>query len=128
MAAEPYFQFRRTYQNVSGNRRVLAADSATASLIVCPRVTTETIYLQKLHIEVTTSGAFTWSFKDSAGTPIDIVPAVSTAAIAHFDFDFGAEGVPMTQGKDLQLVISGAGAVGWLTWEAYAKRTVVAAA
>lgn len=115
---EPYRRLRTFYQDVSGSFRVVAADAGPDTLVTV-RNANYTIYVQKIHIEVTTTGAFTWTFQDSAGSPIPIVPSVSTAAIAHFDFDFGPNGVPLTLGKSLVLSISGAGAVGWVSWEAY---------
>ena len=53
-----------------------------------------------------------------------IVPSVSAAAIAHFDFDFGPDGVPCTEGTAFNLNVSGAtGAVGWVSWEALKRVT-----
>lgn len=118
---EPYRRKRTFYQDISGS--LLVAAAATTSTLVTVRNGNNTLYVQRVHIEVTTTGAFTWSFQDSAGTPIPIVPSVSTAAVAHFDFDFGPEGVPCTVGKNLVLSISAAGAAGWVTWEGYSKLT-----
>lgn len=123
---EPYRRNRTFYQDVSGNLNVTAATDDT-TLVTAP--TNHTVFLQKLHIEVTAgSGAVTWTIKDSAGTPVLLVPVVSAAAIAHFDFDFGPDGVPCTEEKNLLLDVSATGAVGWVTWEGFKKRTKVAAA
>lgn len=125
MAAEGYLQRRRWNQDISGNLRTTAG-TTTTTLVTNARPLVDTIYIQRLHIEITTGAAQTWSFQDS--TPLDLVPALSVAAIAHFDFDFGPDGMPLAQGKNFVLTISAAGAVGNATWEGYQKRTVVAAA
>lgn len=123
---EPYNKLRTVYQNVSGQLNVLAA--TTTSTLQTGKAN-YTIYLQKVHVEVTAgSAAKTWTFQDSAGTPILLVPSLDASAIAHFDFDFGPRGIPLTEGKDLVLSISAAGAGGWVSWEAYSKLTAVAAA
>lgn len=120
---EPYNKHRTFHQNVSGN---LSVGTATDDSTLVTLKASNTIYLQKLHVEVTAgSGAVTWTFKDSAGTPINLVPAVSAAAIAHFDFDFGPQGIPLTEGKSFLLDVSATGAAGWITWEAYMKQTTV---
>ncbi len=124
---DPYLRNREFFGTVSGNYRVQAADTGLITLV--PLILLQTIFLQKLHIEVTTlTGSELWTFQDSAGTPIPLVPNVSAAAIAHFDFDFGPDGVPCTEEKALVLNITGAvGAVGWITWEAFTKLTKGAA-
>lgn len=119
MAADSYRRQVSYYQDISGSLTVTTA--ATSSTLVTARNTSQTIFIQKIHVEVTTSAAQTWSFTDSAGTPVNIVPSVSTAAIAHFDFDFGPLGVPCTAGKNFLLTISSAGAAGQITWEGYQK-------
>jgi hypothetical protein len=127
--SEAYRRKQTFYADISGDYRVLATDTGTIAL--ASGKANDTIYVQKIHIEVTTinGGGELWSFKDSAGTPLDIVPSIATSAIAHFDFDFGPNGVPCTEGKDFNLVISVAtGAVGRISWEGYRKRTAVASA
>lgn len=123
---EPYQRQREVNQNVSGFFRTSAATTTTT--LVTNTDTLVQIFLQKIHIEITTGAAQTWTFRDTAGTPLELVPAVSVAAISHFDFDFGPGGIGLTLGKNLELLISAAGAVGWCTWEAYQKRTAVGVA
>lgn len=126
MLGGDYARLRVIYQNASGTLSVLAATDDTT---LVSAKTNHTIFFQKLHVEVTAgSSGKTWTFKDSAGTPVNLVPSVDASAVAHFDFDFGPEGIPLTQGKDFLLDVSATGAVGWVSWEAYQKLTVVAAA
>src|SRR5580692_6963546 len=104
---EPYRRKRTFYQDVSGSTNVLVGTAGPVALATA-RNANNTIYLQKVHMEITTgSGAVTWTLQDTAGTPIPLVPSVSAAAVAHFDFDFGPEGVPCTVGTNLSLVLSG---------------------
>ena len=124
--SEPYRRKVTFYQNISGALNVAAATTTTT---LVTGKTSDTIFIQKLHFEITTgSAAKTWTIQDSNGTPVVIVPSVDASAVAHFDFDFGPEGVPLTEAKNLVLSISAAGAVGWVTWEGYSKRTAVVAA
>ena len=124
--SEAYRRLTTFYQDVSGAFNVLAATDDTT---LVTGKTGHTIYLQKLHIEVTAgSGGKTWTFKDNAGTPVLLVPSIDAASIAHTDIDFGPEGIPLTEAKSFLLDVSAAGAVGWISWEAYMKRTAVAAA
>lgn len=123
---DTYRRNRVYYQDISGTLSVVAATDDT-TLVTNGKVN-DSIFIQKLHIEVTAGAAGrTWTFKDSAGTPVNIVPSVDASAIAHFDFDFGPNGVPCTAAKDFLLDVSSAGAAGWISWEGYQKRTVVGA-
>lgn len=119
---EPYFRNRHFFQKISGNLNVLTTTDDT-TLVTNPRAA-DTIFIQKIHVEITFgSAAKTWTFKDSAGTPVLIVPSIDASAIAKFDFDFGPDGVPCTEGKNFLLDVSAAGAGGWITWEGYQKLT-----
>ena len=129
--SEPYRRKRSFYQDISGSYRSVAADTGIIHLVAAPANSNDTYYIQKLHIEITTvnGGGELYTFQDGAGTPIPIVPSIATSAIAHFDFDFGPEGVPCTQGTSFDLNITAAtGAISWISWEGYKKRTGVTAA
>lgn len=119
---DPYLHNREFFGSVSGNYRVAAVD--TGPIVLVPTIPANSIFVQKLHIEVTTiAGAELWTFQDGAGIPI--VPSVSAAAIAHFDFDFGPDGVPCTEATAFVLNITGAtGGAGWVTWEGFKKLTL----
>lgn len=123
---DPYLRNREFFGSVSGNYRVLSTDNGAIALALS--IAAHTLFIQKIHIEVTTPiGAELWSFQDGAGIPI--VPAVSAAAIAHFDFDFGPDGVPCTEATAFVLNVTGAtGAVGFVTWEAFKRLTLGRAA
>ena len=125
-----YARKRIIYQDKAGSYHVAAADTGTIALLplLTGKFASDNYQIQQIHVEVSTSAAQTWSFQDSTGTPVPIVPVVSTASIAHFDFDFGPEGVPCGAGTAFNLVISGANAVGWVSWLAFQKPAAVVAA
>jgi hypothetical protein len=121
--SEPYHRRRTFYQDISSKLFVAAA--TTTSTLVTGK-TPDTIYIQKIHIEVTAGSAGkTWSIQDNNGAAVTIIPPVDVSAVAHYDFDAGPEGIPITEGKNLVLTISAAGAAGWVSWEGYSKRTAV---
>jgi hypothetical protein len=125
---DPYLRNTRMYQKLSGTFNILAASTGAITLATCK--TNQTIFLQKAHFEVTNGSASElWSLQDSAGSPIQLANNLSaTTAGSHYDLDFGPEGIPLTQGTNLQLFIQGAtGAIGWVAWEAYQKLTVAGA-
>lgn len=119
--SEPYRRKRSFYQDVSSSLKVTASTDDT-TLVTAK--TDHTIYLQKLHVEVTAgSMGVTWTFKDSAGTPVLLVPSLDASGIVHYDFDFGPEGIPLTEETNFLLDVSATGAAGWINWEAYTKLT-----
>lgn len=121
--SDAYLRNREFFGNLSGSRRVLATDTGILQLIAA--IPKNSIFVQKMHVEVTTlTASELWTFQDGAATPVPIVPSVSAAAIAHFDFDMGPDGVPCTEGTAFNLNVSGAtGAVGWVSWEGFKKLT-----
>lgn len=124
--SNPYRRYTSFYQDIS-NSQAVAAGTGDTTLVTAKA--NHTIHIQKVHIEITTGSAGkTWTFEDSAATPVVIVSAVDAASVAHFDFDFGPKGVPLTEAKNFVLNVSAAGAVGWVTWEGYQKLTAVASA
>lgn len=129
--SESYRRKTSYYENISGNVLVASGDSTT-KVLVAGR-TSDTIFVQKIHVEIITASAKTWTFQDSAGTPVvialvDTTSVPSDTKVGHWDKDFGPEGYPLTVDKGLNLAISGAGAAGNVTWEGYRKRVTVAAA
>lgn len=122
-----YDRQREFFGTISGNRHIAAADTGVIALVAA--IAKHTFYIQMIHVEVTTlTASELWTVQDGAGTPVPIV-AVSAAAVGTFTIDFGAQGVPCTEGTAFNLNITGAtGAIGWLTWEGYKKLTLGAAA
>lgn len=114
--------YRKHFQDISGELAVLAATDDTT--LVTVRNTSSTIYIQRIIFYVTTDAAQSMSFEDSNGTPKKIaeVPA-SPGDETRWDFDFGDEGIPLTEGKDFKMMVSAAGLAGQLKWYGYSKLT-----
>lgn len=109
---------------------VAATDySSTAQPLVTPKNSSYTVFVQKIVVSVTTYAAKTWTFQDSAGTPVPVavcsVPAAAptTGGDAKFEFDFGPKGIALTEGKSLDWKMSAAGAAGIVHVEAYERLT-----
>lgn len=129
----------RFYQNFYRKKNVTSVattstDYSTASSIITPKSTSYTLFIQKITVSVTTYAAKTWTFQDSTGTPVPIalasIPAAAptTGGDADFVYDFGPEGIPLTEGKNLDWKMSATGAAGVVHVEAYEKLTAVVAA
>jgi len=125
--SDGYLRQREFFRSISGSRDVAAADTGTIALVAA--IPKHTIFVQRLHFEVTTlTASEVWTVQDGAGTPVPVA-VQSAAAVGRGDADYGAIGKPLTEATALNLVISGAtGAVGSVTWEGYAKLTLGAAA
>jgi hypothetical protein len=77
----------------------------------------------------TTGVAQTITFQDDAGTPVPIAKTVASPTQGEsYIFDFGPEGIPLTAGKNLDMVLSAAGLAGSIHIEGYQKLSSVVAA
>ena len=123
-----YNDYRSFYQDVSDSLNIATGTSDTT--LVTVRNASHTIFLQKVHVQVTgASAGVTWQLTDSASTPLQLTgPFATDTDGSHFDMDFGPEGRPLTEGTNLILDVSGTGAVGSVTWEAYSRITSAVAA
>lgn len=127
--AKTYASYRQFYKDKSVSTAILAAASGTVENVVAPRNTSHTIYIQRILFNVTTDAAQTLTFQDDANTPVVIGKSKSSPGLGlHVVADYGAAGVALTAGKNLDVVISAAGLAGVYTIEAYEKLTVAAAA
>jgi hypothetical protein len=118
---------RRLYKNVSTTLAMTAGVDPSGALIASPG-SKYTIYLQKLVVMVTTDAAPTLTFRDSAGTPVPVSGTPANPGTGEFVLCDLTEGIPLTQGKALDIVASAAGLAGLVTVEAYARLTGVATA
>ena len=116
--------YRNYYPDISGELAVAAATDD--STLVTVRNTSYTIYIQRIVFWVSTDAAQSMSFEDSNGTPKQIaeIPA-SPGDSTRWDFDFGEEGIPLTEGKDFKMMVSAAGLAGQLKWYGYQRPTAV---
>src|SRR5690349_7678949 len=124
--AGDYLYWQKIHGRHSKDGAVAVGDSATVTMITA-KDSNHTIYVQKVHLTLTTAdGTHTWTVEDSNNTP-KILNATDAAASSGSEYiwDFGPRGVALTQGKNLQMVLSGAGNVGTWEVEAYQKLTGV---
>lgn len=127
--------YRSFYQDKSTSLTILAATDDQTSFIA-PKTADHQIWVQRIEVNITTYSAKTWTFKDTADTPVDVahisIPAAAVALPSESNamvIDFGAKGIPLTVGKGLTLDVSAAGAAGRVSVEAYQTLgNVVAAA
>ena len=119
--------YRRFYQDATTSTVVAAADSSDVTLITAK--TNHTIYVQRIIVYITTDAAQSWSFEDTATTPYKIAEVTTSPGDeTRWDFDYGDEGIALTEEKNLVLNMSAAGLAGSVKVYAYHKRTKVAAA
>ena len=125
--SEPYRRLRTFYKDISGSLRATATTDDTT--LVTVKNTSSTIYIQRVIVYITTDAAQSWNFTDSADTPLSICKVTTSPGVdTRWDFDFGATGVPLTEGKNFLLNVSAVGLAGHIEWEGYEKLTAAVAA
>ena len=113
------------------DRTVLAAtDYTTANQLIAARDANHTIFVQKIVVSITTYAAKTWTFQDDESTAVLIaflsVKSAATAEVSEsgtVTWDFGPYGTPLTEGADLDIIMSATGVAGRIHIEAYHKPT-----
>ena len=112
-----------------------STDYTTATALVSVKSAQHRIYVQKISVNLTTYAAKTWTFQDSASTPVPIghisIPAAAAALPSESGsivFDFGPTGIALTKGKNLDMIMSATAAAGAIHIEAYEKLEGVIAA
>lgn len=128
--AGDYAFYRRQYSDKTTD--FIAVAATDDSTVISAKSAGHTIYVQKITVHITTYSAKTWTFEDSAGTPVPIghisIPAAAVALPSESNsmvLDYGPKGIALTAGKDLKLMMSAAGAAGAVHIEAYEKLTAV---
>jgi hypothetical protein len=115
-----YRFIRDFYRDVGRSLRFLAAYTGTAPYLTCPGAK-YTIFIQKIILLVTTDAAQSLTFRDTATTPVVIAVVPASPGVGVITFDFGDDGIPLTEGKNFDIVPSAAGLAGWVNVEAYAR-------
>lgn len=122
-----YGRFQQAYASKTTDFTATTATTTTAA-VISPKSANHQLYIQKIAVSITTYSAKTITFQDSAGTPVPIgLISVAAAAEAHASesgtivIDFGQRGYPLTTGKTLDVVLSGAGAAFVAHIEAYER-------
>lgn len=120
--------YRRYFKNISGNLTVTTSTDDT-TLVTANSSGKTTIYIQRVIGYVTTDAAQSVSFTDSANTPLKIAElTTSPGDETRWDFDWGEEGVPLTEGKNFLMNVSAVGVALTLKWYGYEKITSAGAA
>ena len=126
-----HLQFQYTRKIL--DRQILATDDTTAlNNIIAVKSASHQLVIQKLTFyETTESNGKTLTFQDDASTPVKLGVYSSVTAAAGIPkslvLDFGPTGYALTVGKNLDVVVSAAGAAGALHIEAYEKLGAVIA-
>jgi len=114
---------RLRHQSITGDRNFLAAtDYTTANALVAAKAK-YTIYIQNIHVQVTTDNAATLTFQDTTGTPVIIAKTKPSPGVGPIVFDFGEEGRALPTGKGFNVLMSATGLAGDIHWEGYRKLT-----
>jgi hypothetical protein len=118
-------EHRTVFKDVSLRRTVLAAEDPAAAPLIAGRAG-YTLFIQRIVVHVHTAAAKFWEFKDDNAAPrlVAKLPASAVVGDQHVLLD-SDEGVPLTEGKNLDLATDGAGVAGSLVVEAYLKPTGV---
>lgn len=126
---DAYLRHRQWYTDKSKTYNLLAADTTTElNNIVAVKTTNHQLFIQRIIFSPTTYSAKTLGFQDDAGTPVPIglmsIPAAAVTTGGYTDqyiLDYGPAGMPLTAGKNLDGVLSGAGPAGPIRIEAYER-------
>jgi hypothetical protein len=117
-----YNWFTSQFQDVTSNTTMAVG---TGDTVLVTGKTGHTIFVQRIIATITTDAAQSWSFEDTAGTPVVIAKIPSSPGVGLQTFDFGPSGVPLTVSTNLNLNVSAAGLAGTVHVEAYLKQTAV---
>lgn len=116
-----YEHYRRWYRDISNDFTRTATEG---DLTLQAGRANYTIFVQRIIVYVTTNAAVSWSFEDDAGTVKRIANIPSSPGVdTRWEFDFGARGVPLTQGNDFELNVSAAGLAGHGEYYGYMRPT-----
>lgn len=119
-----YGFYRAVFSSASVTASVAAADTATIDNVITAKNANWTIHVQRITLSVTTDAAQSLTFQDDAGSPVVIAKSAASPGLGvEMVADFGPEGFPLTKGKNLDIVISGAGLACQISIEAYQRLT-----
>lgn len=120
-----HYQRFHTSRNADVNLVVGTAGPVT---VIAARSAGHQTFVQKIVVSINVYSAKTMTFQDTAGTPVLLglfsIPAAAAALVSESGqiiLDFGPQGIALTIGKDLNLVLSGAGIGAAIHVEAYEK-------
>ena len=119
--------YRRFYQDRT-TEQVMTTSTDDTTLITA-RSTGHTIFIQRVIVYITTDAAQSWVFEDSNSSAKKFCEVTTSPGDeTRWDFDFGEEGVPCTEGKNFLVNVSSTGLAGHIKVYAYEKLTAIVAA
>lgn len=126
-SAGDYLWYRKTHRDVSTELTVTATTGDT--VLITATSGSHTIFVQRIIGYVTTDAAQSIAFEDTAATPV-VLATITTSPgdETRWDFDYGAEGWPLTAGTNLNMNVSAAGLAGNVKVYAYQRLTAAVAA
>ena len=101
---------------------VLAAGTGADAAV--PAKTGHKIHIQRIAFAITTVAAQAILVRDNAGTPLVAASVAASAPIGPVYFEFGDEGLPMTEAKQLDIVNVAGPAYSYVV-EGFYKQTSV---
>lgn len=121
-----YGHYRAFHHDASVIVPVAAGDSATKENVIAAKTSRHSIFVQRITLSVTTDSAQSLTFQDDAGTPVVIAKSPASPGLGfEVVADFGPAGIQLTEAKNLDIVISGAGLACQISIEAYQRVTAV---
>ena len=118
--------YNSRFQDVGGTA-LLAAAGDDQTLVTNPNAA-YSIFVQKIRAHVTTDAAQSASFEDSNATPKKIAQIIASPGLGYQEWDFGPQGVQLTEGKNFVLNVSAAGLAMTIQWEGYMRPTAASRA
>lgn len=120
--AGDYVWYRTVHRDVS-TELTRTTTQGDATLITATSAS-HTIFVQRIIVWITTDAAQSWEFEDSAATPVEIAEVTTSPGVnTRWDFDYGEEGTPLTEGTNLVLDVSATGLAGRIKVYAYQRIT-----
>jgi hypothetical protein len=121
-----YGWYLAQYHDASVVVPVATTDSGTLQDKIAVKSTRHSIFVQRVILSVTTDAAQSLTFQDDANTPVVFAKSPASPGLGvEVVADFGPKGFQLTEGKNLDIVISGAGLGAQVSIEAYQKVTAV---
>lgn len=125
-----YGFYRTMFKDASIARTMVAADTTTEHAdVIIPKSASYTIFVQRIIFNCTTDAAQTLTFQDDNSSAKVIGKSAASPGLGiEIVADFGPKGVALTEGKNLDIVVSAAGLAGQINIEAYQRLTATVAA
>jgi hypothetical protein len=111
---------RNFYRDVSTQLAFTTAYTGSDPLISVPKAK-YTIFVQSVKVHIRTDSAQSMTIRDSASSPKTIAYIPASPGVGDFSFDCGDDGLQLTEGKDIDVAVSGAGLAGDIIVKAYAR-------